>query len=223
MQCENIQNADKECLLTPSVLVNRIKTTLSSQSKIDTCHLDELIDYLDHMKQTSKAHSSKEVESTDSFVTSSPLNKYSTRRSLNKQFENSLDTEFVDSTLMEVTNGSVEQLKQMYNQCKIENQELYDRCDKIDKDWESRYNQLCEIADKALDEAKRLKDECTNLENGIDALRNEYFECEEYWSLKLEEERKLNDLVSTINIFISHLCSMQYNVSLCYFYFKCNL
>lgn len=200
LQCENIQSADKECLLTPSVLINSIKMTLSSQSKIDACHLDELIDYVEHMKQTSKAQNSK-VELSDSFLTSSPLNKYSTRRSLNKQFEeSSLNTEFVDSTLTEVSNGSVEQLKQMYNQCKLENQKLSEKCEKIEKDWESRYNQLCEVADNALDEAKKLKDECNNLENGIDALRNEYFECEEYWSLKLEEERKLNELVSIVYV-----------------------
>lgn len=198
-QRENIPKLDPECSQTPSMLVNSIKATLSSQSYIDSCHLDELIDYLECMKHTSNAHNSirvKQKESHDSFVTSSPLNKYPTRRSLNKQFESSLETEFMDSTLMEVTNGSVEKLKQMYNQCKSENQELRDRCEKIEKDWESRYNQLCEVADKALDEAKRLKDECTDLENGIDALRNEYFECEEYWSLKLDEERKLNELVS---------------------------
>lgn len=200
LQCENIQNSEKESPLTSSVLINNIKTSLSSQSKIDACHLDELIDYLEHMKQTSKAQSSKEVDLSDSFLTSSPLNKYSTRRSLNKQFESSLDTEFVDSTLMEVSNGSVEQLKQMYNQCKLENQKLSEKCEKIEKDWECRYNQLCKVADNALDEAKRLKDECTNLENGIDALRNEYFECEEYWSIKLEEERKLNELVSIVNV-----------------------
>jgi len=188
------------------MLVNNIKTTLSSQSEIESCHLDELIDYLEHMKQRQKSDLSQQVEqkeslelmqeSPDSLMTSSPLNKYPTRRSLNKQFENSTETEFMDSTLIEVTNGSVEKLKQMYNQSKSENQELRDKCEKIEKYWESRYNQLCEVADKALDEAKRLKDEGTELERGIDALRNEYFECEEYWSLKLEEERKLNELVS---------------------------
>jgi len=188
------------------MLVNNIKTTLSSQSQIESCHLDELIDYLEHMKQRQKSDHLQQVEqkeslesvqeSPDSLMTSSPLNKYPTKRSLNKQFENSTETEFMDSTLIEVTNGSVEKLKQMYNQSKSENQELRDKCEKIDKYWESRYNQLCEVADKALDEAKRLKDEGTELERGIDALRNEYFECEEYWSLKLEEERKLNELVS---------------------------
>lgn len=189
------------------MLVNSIKTTLSSQSQIDPSHLDELIDYLEYMKQTPKVENSIKVienklllqESPDSFATSSPLNKYSTRRSLNKQLENSLEMEFMDSTLMEVTNGSVEQLKQMFNQCKSENNELHEKCEKIEKDWESRYNRLCDVADRALDEAKRLKDECTDLENGMDALRNEYFECEEYWSQKLDEERKLNELVSIIN------------------------
>lgn len=182
------------------MIINSIKTTLSSQSQIDLFHLNELIDYLECMKHTSKVHNSLRIKQKeyDSFVTSSPLNKYPTRRSLNNQFESSLETEFIDSTLMEVTNGSVEKLKQMYNQCKLENQELHDKCEKIEKNWESRYNQLCEVADKALDEAKRLKDECTDLENGIDALRNEYFECEEYWSLKLDEERKLNELVSAV-------------------------
>lgn len=188
------------------MLVNSIKTTLSSQTQFDAHHLDELIDYLKEMKQSPNSENIKTVkqkpsliltyESPDSFMTSSPLSKYPTRRSLNKQFECSLETEFMDSTLLEVTNGSVEHLKQLYNQCKTENQELSNKCEKIEKDWESRYNELCEVADKALDEAKRLKDECTDLENGIDALRNEYFECEEYWSLKLDEERKLNDLVS---------------------------
>jgi len=192
------------------MLINNIKTTLSSQSQMELCHLNELIDYLEHMKQIPKSEHSQQVdqnelletesmkESPDSFVTSSPLNKYPTRRSLNKQFENSMETECMGSTLVDVTNGSVEKLKQMYNQCKSENQELHDRCEKIESYWESRYNQLCEVADNALDEAKRLKDEGTELENGMDALRNEYFECEEYWSLKLEEERKLNELVSTV-------------------------
>lgn len=189
------------------MLVNSIKTTLSSQSQIDPSHLDELIDYLEYMKQTPKVNNLIQVkenkllikDSPDSFATSSPLNKYPTRRSLNKQLENSLETEFMDSTLMEETNGSVEQLKQMFNQCKSENHELYVKCEKIEKDWESRYNRLGEVADNALDEAKRLKNECTDLENGMDALRNEYFECEEYWSQKLDEERKLNELVSVIN------------------------
>lgn len=194
---------------TSSMLVNSIKTTLSSQLQIDLCHLDDLIDYLERMKQTPKVTNSKTVErkmspavtheSPDSFVTSSPLNKYPTRRSLNKEFESSLEKEFMDSTLMDVTNGSVEKLKQMYNQCRSENEKLYERCEDIEKNWESRYNQLCEVADKALDEAKRLKDECTDLENGMDALRNEYFECEEYWSLKLEEERKLNELEKKVS------------------------
>lgn len=188
------------------MLVNNIKSTLSSQSKINLYHLNELIDYLEHLKKTSKADDSKVVveeesfafanESHDVYATSLPLNEYHTRRSLNKQLENSLEIEMEDFSLIEVTNGSVEKLKLMYNKCKSENQELHNKCDKIEKDWESRYNQLCEVADKALDEAKRLKDECTDLENGMDALRNEYFECEEYWSLKLDEERKLNDLVS---------------------------
>lgn len=188
------------------MIVNSIKTTLSSQSQIESCHLDELIDYLEHMKQIPKSdHSQRDEQkelpnsmqdSQDSFVTSSPLNKYPTRRSLNMQFENSTGTEIMGSTLIEVANGSVEKLKQMYNQCKLENQELHDKCEKIESYWESRYNQLCEVADTAFGEAKRLKDETTDLENGIDALRNEYFECEEYWSLKLEEERKLNELVS---------------------------
>lgn len=192
------------------MLVNSIKTTLTSQLQIDLCHIDDLIDYLECMKQTPKVITSKKVEQTmspavthespDSFVTSSPLNKYPTRRSLNKEFESSLEKEFMDSTLMDATNGSVEKLKHMYNQCRSENEKLYDKCENIEKNWESRYNQLCEVADKALDEAKRLKDECTNLENGMDALRNEYFECEEYWSLKLEEERKLNELVSTVQV-----------------------
>jgi len=192
------------------MLINNIKSTLSSQSKIDLCHLDELIDYLESMKQTSTVNNFKVFEqkellactlkSPESFVTPSPLIKYSTRRSLNKQFENALETEIIDSSLMEVTNTSVEKLKEMYNQCKSENLKLNDRCEQIEKDWESRYNQLCEVADKALDEAKRLKDECTDLENGMDALRNEYFELEEYWSLKLDEERKLNELVRTIHI-----------------------
>lgn len=190
------------------MLLNSLKITLCSQSLFDTHHLDELIDYLKQMKQSPKSENSKTFkhkqslvfthESPDSFMTSSPLNKYPTRRSLNNQLENSMETEFMDSTLLEVSNGSVEQLKQLYNQCKTENQELSNKCDRIEKDWESRYNKLCEVADKALDEAKRLKDECTDLENGIDDLRNEYFECEEYWSLKLDEERKLNELVSTV-------------------------
>jgi len=173
------------------------------------------------MKQTPKSDQSQHSEqnealeesmqeSPDSFMTS-PLNKHQTRRSLNKQFENSMETEFVGSTLIEVSNGSVEKLKQMYNQCKSENQELQDKCEKIEKYWESRYNQLCEVADKALEEAKRLKDEGTELERGIDALRNEYFEYEEYWSLKLEEERKLNELVNiyiffNLNCFNCHKC-----------------
>jgi uncharacterized coiled-coil DUF342 family protein len=189
------------------MLVTSIKTTLSSQTQIDSSHLDELIDYLEYLKHTPQVINSIQVnknklllqESLDSFATSSPLNKYPTRRSLNKQFESSLEMEFMDTTLMEVTNGSVEQLKQMFNQCKSDNHELYEKCEKIEKDWESRYNEICNVADKALDEAKRLKDECTDLENGIDALRNEYFECEEYWSQKLDEERKLNELVSVIH------------------------
>jgi len=198
------------------MLVNNIKTTLASQPQIESCHLDELIEYLEHMKQIPKSDQSQHIEqkeaheesmheSPDSFM-ASPLNKYQTRRSLNKQFENSMETEFIGSTLIEVSNGSVEQLKQMYNQCKSEKQELQDKCKQIEKYWESRYNQLCEVADKALEEAKRLKDEGTELERGMDALRNEYFECEEYWSLKLEEERKLNELVSIFligtNVFV---------------------
>lgn len=161
------------------------------------------------MKQTPEVDSLKEdvlndslsliLDSPNSFITSSPLNKYPTRRSLNMQFESSSEIEFRDSTLMEVSNSSVEKLKQMYNECKLENQELHNRCEKLEKDWDSRYNKLCEVADKALDEAKRLKNECTDLENGMDALRNEYFECEEYWSLKLDEERKLNELVSIVH------------------------
>jgi len=188
------------------MLVNSIKTTLASQSHIESCHLDELIEYLEHMKQIPKSDLSQHAEqkealeesiqeSSDSFMTST-LNKYQTRRSLNKQFENSMEMEFIGSTLIEVSNGSVEKLKQMYNQCRLENQKLHDKCKQIENYWESRYNQLCEVADKALEEAKRLKDEGTELERGMDALRNEYFECEEYWSLKLEEERKLNELVS---------------------------
>ncbi|XP_060881527.1 blastoderm-specific protein 25D [Metopolophium dirhodum] len=206
---ENSQKSYHKSPQTSLMLVNNIKTTLSSQSQIESCHLDELIDYLEHMKQRQKSDHSQLVEqkespesmheSPDSLMTSSPLNKYPTRRSLNKQFENSTETEFMDSTLIEVTNGSVEKLKQMYNQSKSENQELRDKCEKIEKYWESRYNQLCEVADKALDEAKRLKDEGTELERGIDALRNEYFECEEYWSLKLEEERKLNELEKKVS------------------------
>lgn len=206
---ENSQKSYHKSPQTSLMLVNNIKTTLSSQSQIESCHLDELIDYLEHMKQRQKLDHSQLVEqkeslesmheSQNSLMTSSPLNKYPTRRSLNKQFENSTETEFMDSTLIEVTNGSVEKLKQMYNQCKSENQELRDKCEKIEKYWESRYNQLCEVADKALDEAKRLKDEGTELERGIDALRNEYFECEEYWSLKLEEERKLNELEKKVS------------------------
>jgi len=189
------------------MFVNSIKKTLSSQTQIDLCHIDDLIDYLKYMKQTSKTTNSNKIEqnktptiiceSPNSYV-SLPLNKYPTRRSLNKEFESSLEKEFMDSTLMEVTNGSVEKLKQMYNECKSENQKLYEKCENIEKNWESKYNQLCEVADKALDEAKRLKDEYTDLENGMDALRNEYFVCEDYWSLKLEEERKLNELVSTV-------------------------
>lgn len=204
LQSENTPNLDQNQI--SSVLIDNIKKSLSSQSPIDSCHLDELIDYLECLKQTS-VDISKKVEqkeyfdftndSPNSLVTSSPLNKYPTRRSLNKQFESSLEAAYVDS-MMDFTNGSVEKLKQMYNQCKLENLELHEKCEKIEKDWESRYNQLCEVADKALDEAKRLKDECTGLENAMDELRNEYFECEEYWSLKLDEERKLNDLVSTI-------------------------
>lgn len=175
----------------------------TSQPPIDSCYLDELIDCSEYLKQTdvdiSKKIERKESldfihDSSISLVTSSPLNKHPTRRSLNKEFE----AKIVDSSVMELTNGSVEKLKQMYNQCKLENLELHEKCEKIERDWESRYNQLCEVADKALDEAKRLKDECTSLENGMDALRNEYFECEEYWSLKLDEERKLNDLVSIL-------------------------
>lgn len=190
------------------MLVNSIKTKLLSQPPIDACHINELIDYLENMKQTPKADDStidqpKEnsldivTQETDSFLTSSPLNKYPTRRSLNDQFASSLESEFIDSTLLDSANSSVEKLKHMYNKCKTENQELNEKCEKIEKDWETRYNNLCEVADKALDEAKRLKDECTNLESGMDALRNEYFELEEYWSLKLDEERKLNEMVRT--------------------------
>lgn len=149
-------------------------------------------------------------DSTDNFMMPSPLNKYPTRRSLNKQFESSLEVDFANSTITDVTNGSVEKLKQIYNQCKSENQGLYDKCEKIEKEWELRYNQLCEVADKALDEAKRLKDECTELESGMDALRNEYFECEEYWSLKLDEERKLNEMVCIISAY-NHLMHILLN------------
>uniref|UniRef100_A0A2S2QE35 Ninein n=1 Tax=Sipha flava TaxID=143950 RepID=A0A2S2QE35_9HEMI len=205
-KCENMGESDKKCSQS-SMLVTSIKTTLSSQTQIDSSHLDELIDYLEYLKHTPQVINSIQVnknklllqESLDSFATSSPLNKYPTRRSLNKQFESSLEMEFMDTTLMEVTNGSVEQLKQMFNQCKSDNHELYEKCEKIEKDWESRYNEICNVADKALDEAKRLKDECTDLENGIDALRNEYFECEEYWSQKLDEERKLNELEKKVS------------------------
>ncbi|XP_022177832.1 synaptonemal complex protein ZEP1-like [Myzus persicae] len=198
----NVEKSENKSSQT-MMYVNNIKTSLSSQSQIEACHLDELIEYLEHMKQIPKLDQSQHVEenvalesmqeSPDSCMTSS-LNKYQTRRSLNKQFENSIDPEFMGTTLIEVTNGSVEKLKQMYDQCKLENQELLDKCENIEKYWESRYNQLCEVADKALDEAKRFKDEVTEFERGIDALRSEYFECEEYWSLKLEEERIINEL-----------------------------
>ncbi|XP_022177383.1 blastoderm-specific protein 25D [Myzus persicae] len=206
-----VESSPKSCQKSPQtslMLVNNIKTSLSSQSQIESCHLDELIEYLEHMKKIPIADHSQHVEEKDALESlqespdscmTSPLNKYQTRRSLNKQFENSMETEFMGTTLIEVTNGSVEKLKQMYNQCKLENQELRDKCENIEKYWESRYNQLCEVADKALDEAKRLKDEGTELERGIDALRNEYFECEEYWSLKLEEERKLNELEKKVS------------------------
>lgn len=201
---ENSQKSPQTSLM----LVNDIKKTLSSHSQIELGHLDELINYLEHMKQIPKSDHSLQVEQNESLETmqespdsktSSPLNKYPTRRSLNKQFENSTKMEFMGSTLIEATNGSVEKLKQMYNQCKSENRELNDKCEKIETYWESRYNQLCEVADKALDEAKRLKDEGAELEHGMDALRNEYFECEEYWSLKLEEERKLNELEKKVS------------------------
>ncbi|VVC45976.1 Hypothetical protein CINCED_3A002905 [Cinara cedri] len=208
-QCDNTPKSNKEYPQKSLILLNSIKTKLS-QSQIDSSHLENLIEYLVHMKQTPKADSLQEItqnnslsltlESPSSFMTSSPLNKYPTRRSLNKQFESSSEIEFRDSTLMDVTNGSVEKLKQMYNECKLENEELHNKCEKIERDWELRYNKLCEVADKALDEAKRLKDECTDLEKGMDALRNEYFECEEYWSQKLDEERKLNELVSNVHI-----------------------
>lgn len=205
LQGENIPKSDQDYSQSSLMLVNSIKATLSSQIQIDSSHVDQLIDYLECMKQTSKTDDAKEIDqkqlehnSPDSFVASSPLNKYPTRRSLNKQFESSTEPALMDHTVTDMTNGSVEKLKQMYNKSKSENQELHDKCEKIEKEWESRYNQLCEVADKALDEAKRLKDECTELEVGMDALRNEYFECEEYWSLKLDEERKLNELVSTI-------------------------
>jgi len=154
------------------------QTTLSSQSQIELYHLDELIDYLEHMKQIPKSDHSQHFEqkkvlesmqeSPDSLMTSSPLNTYQTRRSLNKQFENEMQTEFMDSTLLKVTNGNIVKLKQMYNQCKSENQELHDKCEKIETYWESWYNQLSKVADKALEEAKRFKDEDTELERGID-------------------------------------------------------
>lgn len=169
-----------------------------------------MIHYLENLKKVPKTDNSKvdelekplflTHESSDGYATSSPLSKYHSRRSLNKQFEYTFETKMEDSSLIVVNNGSVEKLKQLYNKCKSDNLELQNKCNKIEKDWESRYNHICEVADKALDEAKRFKDECTDLENGMDALRNEYFECEEYWSLKLEEERKLNDLVSLILI-----------------------
>lgn len=208
LQNENTEKLNQVCSQTSLMLVNNIKSTLSSQSKIDLCHLNDLIDYLERMKEVPKSNDllsikqeeflDLEHESSNGFVKMLPLNKYPTRRSLNKQFGSSLETELVDSALMKATNDSVEKLKQMYNKCNLENQKLHEKCEKIEKDWESRYNQSCEVADKALDEAKRFKDECTDLENGMDALRNEYFECEEYWSLKLDEERKLNDLVCII-------------------------
>lgn len=181
------------------MFAKNIKTTLPFQSQIESCDLDKLIDCMEHLKQMPKSdHEQNEslelrnfVESPDSFMT------YSTERPLNKQFENSIETEFMGSTLIEMTNGSVEKLKQMYNQCKSENQKLQYKCAKIEKFWESRYNEVCEIADKALNEAEQLKDENTDLKLTMDALRNEYFEFEEYCLLKLEEERKLNELVST--------------------------
>ncbi|XP_022182911.1 WEB family protein At4g27595, chloroplastic-like [Myzus persicae] len=204
---ENAQRSDHKSPQTPSMFAKNIKTTLPFQSQIESCNLDKLIDCMEHLKQMPKSdHEQNEslesrnfVESQDSFMTYSPLNKYSTERPLNKQFENSIETEFMGSTLLEMTNGSIEKLNQMYNQCKSENQELQYKCAKIEKFWESKYNEVCEIANKALNEAKRLKDEGNDLKLTMDALSNEYFECEEYWLLKLEEERKLNKLEKKVS------------------------
>ncbi|XP_050435972.1 ninein [Adelges cooleyi] len=194
---------EQKCPLTSSTLVNNIKSTLS-QSQINSDQLNELINYLELMKQKSQSSDQKKTlpvlqHSPDSVISSSPLAKYPTRRSLIEQFENSsLESTFVDSSPTN-TNSEIESLQQLYNKCKMDNQELHKRCEQLTADWEARYSDLGEVADKALDEAKRLKDECTGLENGMDALRNEYYECEEYWSTKLDEERKLNEMEKKMN------------------------
>lgn len=53
------------------------------------------------------------------------------------------------------------------------------------------YNKLVENYNNLKKENKTLKDKCEELESCLDMLRNEYEQCEEYWSSKLDEERKL--------------------------------
>ncbi|XP_050532815.1 blastoderm-specific protein 25D isoform X2 [Daktulosphaira vitifoliae] len=170
-----------------STLINSLKSKIS-QSDMNVEQLDELISYFKIKKQKLQSTDNFNGSSISCCHSSSPTTKNFTRRSLIKQFENSLDSETVQNKI-----NDVEKLKNLYEECKSENDILHLRCEQITKDWELRYNDLEEVADKALDEAKKLKDECADLESGMDDLRNEYFECEEYWSMKLDEERSLNE------------------------------
>lgn len=49
------------------------------------------------------------------------------------------------------------------------------------------------------EENKQLESKCTDLENCIDLLRNEYEKCEDYWATKLEEERQMFEQEQTQN------------------------
>lgn len=69
-----------------------------------------------------------------------------------------------------------------------------DATDEQDKQKSIRlenYNRLVDDYNNLKKENKTLKDKCEELESCLDMLRNEYEQCEEYWSSKLDEERKL--------------------------------
>ncbi|XP_065209519.1 ninein homolog [Planococcus citri] len=63
--------------------------------------------------------------------------------------------------------------------------------DKQESIQEQSYNKLVDDYNHLKKENKTLKDKCEELESCLDMLRNEYDQCEEYWSSKLDEERKL--------------------------------
>lgn len=60
------------------------------------------------------------------------------------------------------------------------------------------YQSIGEIVKELEQENKELNIKCTELENCIDLLRNEYEKCEDYWQNKVDEERQLFELEQKI-------------------------